>query len=232
MIIENKDRFQIFAHKWLAKAQAKLHISPSAIALLDWDIVDRHGNPVLKHTGKSHSFTRNYSNMCCTSMLFKGVVGTTHAAGSTAVKDTGGVIRGLVGFAAIGHNGITAGAGSLTRGIIAGTSATAESYEDYAMGAIITHGSGSGQLTYGAQSENSTWDGGTKIFKNTIQRVLTNNSGADITINEVGLVDYMVISQLSALFAYVLIVRDTPTPIVVAAGNSATITYTFSYQYP
>lgn len=79
---------------------------------------------------------------------------------------------------------IDGGAGALNRGIILGTGTTAPAPSNFSIETIINHGSGAGQLNYGAQQGimGTTITGSLTEF--TINRTYNNNSGGSITVNE------------------------------------------------
>jgi len=113
----------------------------------------------------------------------------------------------------------TAGAGADAYGIQVGTGTAANDVARYALAAKISHGTGAGQLQYGAVSITSpTTIGQKRQF--TIARVFTNNSGASITVNEVGLV------LLCSI--YNILVERTLSTNTILNGASATWTYTIS----
>jgi len=109
------------------------------------------------------------------------------------------------------------------RGIVAGTGSTAVTISDYALDTLITHGVGAGQLEYAASSFGSnTVAGSTSSF--TASRVLTNSSGASITVNEIGI--YMEFVDLTTQ-RYFCIARDLGGG-AVAHGETITIEYKIS----
>jgi hypothetical protein len=81
---------------------------------------------------------------------------------------------------------VNAGAGASDWGILVGTGTDAVTINDYRLQTPISHGTGPGQLQYGAVSV-----GTVAVIppsaEFTIARTFTNLSGADITVNEVGL---------------------------------------------
>lgn len=73
-------------------------------------------------------------------------------------------------------------------GILLGTSAQAITKDDYSLIAPITHGTGTGQLLYQVTTfpAGFTVDGNDVYFD--VRRTFINNSGSNITYNEIGLV--------------------------------------------
>lgn len=114
--------------------------------------------------------------------------------------------------------GITANANEDTKGIVAGTDATAVAITDYKLGARIPHGTGSGQLQYAAMQllTSYTQSGSDAYFE--IRRTLTNNSGATITLKEVA---------IYARFAdaFRCCIERTLVDQPIANTNGATLTY-------
>ena len=82
--------------------------------------------------------------------------------------------------------GAGAGSGNANAGIVIGTNNTANSPSTYALAGQIANGISSGQMQYGATSVASiVTSGNTVSFQ--INRTFTNNSGASITVAEVGI---------------------------------------------
>jgi hypothetical protein len=112
---------------------------------------------------------------------------------------------------------VNADAGSDAWGIQVGTGTNPVTISDYKLQSKISHGTGSGQLQYGAVSVGTVAIVGTSA-QFTIARTFTNSSGADITVNEVGLVwlyiDYCYLLDRSLL------------TFTIPNGESRTVTYT------
>jgi len=105
---------------------------------------------------------------------------------SANVKDTGGTLRSSSIVPTQLFGWISQGALGSSGGPLVGTSTAAESALDYCLGARITHGTGSGQLSHGATSlTEPVVSGTTSYFK--VARIFTNNSGGSITINEIAI---------------------------------------------
>lgn len=117
---------------------------------------------------------------------------------------------------------ITGGtAGVTTTGILAGTGSTPVAITNYAMETLIAHGTGAGQLQYSTYNLAIPWtvSGGDAYFVS--ERTLTNGSGGNITINEVG---YAVRSTTTSTQLF-LIDRTLPTPYTVNNGTGVIISY-------
>lgn len=113
---------------------------------------------------------------------------------------------------------VNSGAGVVTHGIVVGTGVAAVAITDYALGTLIAHGVGAGQLNYGLTSVGVMATVGTSR-EFTVARTVTNNSGADITVNEVGIYSYITAAW------YVCLDRTLNT-FVVGNGLASTVTYT------
>ena len=115
-----------------------------------------------------------------------------------------------------------------TYGILVGTSDTAFSVENFAMGALIATGNGAGQFAYSAEKTQTTaYTGGAKTWKTTRSRIFNNNSGGSITVKEAAIAGYNVGQGQSLLFE-----RSVLAPTVaVANGAQLTVTYEISMDF-
>jgi len=131
-------------------------------------------------------------------------------------EDTGGTSRTL----GCGTAGLKceAAIGASTYGIVVGTGTGAESNIDNALGTQIAHGTGSGQLSYGAMSYTTTAVVGANVDL-IATRTFNNGSGASITVQEVAIYAY------GALYIF-CIVRDLTGAVAVANGQTLTVDYT------
>ena len=110
--------------------------------------------------------------------------------------------------------------GDGTYGIQVGTGTTEPTRDDYKLESKITHGTGSGQLYYYA----CTFVQGSDYVE--VRRTFANQSGADITINEVGLA-VVFYSQTDSATKKALIARSLFT-ITVPDEGSVTLYYRIS----
>ena len=113
-------------------------------------------------------------------------------------------------------------AGSLTKGGVLGTGTAAVAINQDFLSGLIVEGTGAGQMAYQAvtfvPNSSVTVSGSAASFL--MRRVVNNNSGGPITINEVGLH-----SRWSTFT--ILMVRDLQVPgLVVPDGGVATLEYT------
>jgi len=190
---------------------------------LDLITRDQSGNVVdVKHS-EGHSFVQGFIFMLC--YVLQCSYG---GAGSQSnIKDTGGTVRAVL-YGAGNMSTCMACEGPTNQqlyGIVVGSGSTAPAYGDYQLTTLIANGSGSGQLNYEATTNSSpvNTSGNTMAF--TITRTFINNSGATITVNEVGMICS---SQYgSGTQGYFLILHDLST-IAVAASNTLTVVYSIS----
>lgn len=114
-------------------------------------------------------------------------------------------------------------------GIVIGTSASAVTPTDYAMGTKILHGTASGKMEYGGMEcltpVISNPDGSMKL-----RRYFTNNSGGTITVNEVGIYSMGFYSYYSGSYYYYqyafCIARDLTGGVAVDDTEILEVTYT------
>jgi len=119
-----------------------------------------------------------------------------------------------------------AGSGNESFGIVIGTSNAANSTSTYALGSQIANGTSAGQMQYGAVSVAAlTTSGNTISF--TANRTFTNNSGASITVAEVGI--YLAIYDGYQAVHYMTMARDVLASAVTVA-NTTPITVYYTIQ--
>jgi len=141
-------------------------------------------------------------------------VNTHSVSGITSTSGTA-----LSGQMALASGG---GTGNASVGIVIGTSNAANSPSTYALGGQIGNGTASGQMQYGVTSVTSlTTSGSTVSF--TTNRTFTNNSGASITVAEVGIYAY------DGGLGYFAFARDVLASAVTVA-NTTPITVYYTIQ--
>jgi len=176
-------------------------------------VKDRKGR-VLKDTGwvKTNTLTKNFYAFLHSAMHVQNTP-------CTRSDGTAGTIERPVGgtHAFMSLNGYE---GEDTEGIVVGTGATEPTRDDYALESKIPHGTGTGQLYYYA---NDIFYGSDYVEA---RRTFANQSGADITVREVGLMArYWDVD--AGGYRYALIARSLFT-ITIPAGGSATLYYKIS----
>jgi hypothetical protein len=177
-------------------------------AYIEWELLDPKGRVVKRGRQPVKSFVKAWIMGLYSSFI----VGNATALDITGTSRT----ETLYPFQ------INAPAGNANYGIVVGSSDTPVTRDDYKLGSQIAHGTGTGQLTYGATSIDSPVTYSTGYLIRVI-RVFTNNSGADITVKEIGVYFY-------GLGHYYCIIRDVlSTPVTIPNGYSWTVRYNFYF---
>lgn len=138
-------------------------------------IHDADGNLVRKQSRFARSFVRQMVDILWSQM--------DPNVASVSTLDTSNTSRAMVEHA--NNFSVNAASATTTYGIVWGTGTGAESVSDKALGTLIAHGTGAGQLSYGGCSVGSTTTGASDTTI-TITRSATNSSGSTITSQEHG----------------------------------------------
>lgn len=166
--------------------------------------------------GELISETEKEANSLVKAFIQALLLGMLNQTISLTIKDTGGTNRTTSNAV---MNVKDAGVGNVNYGILVGTGTNTVAIDDYTLQTKIAHGSSAGQLNYSAMSlDNTITTAGSTIYFN-LSRTFTNNSGSDITIQEVGLV-------YSAGYYY--LIDRTLSSKTITNGNSSTCTYRIS----
>lgn len=136
---------------------------------------DCDGKLVGKYSQFSRSFVRQMVDILWSQM--------DPSIASVSTLDTSNTSRAMVEHA--NNFSVNAASATTTYGIVWGTGTGAESVSDKALGTLIAHGTGAGQLSYGGCSVGSTTTGASDTTI-TITRSATNSSGSTITSQEHG----------------------------------------------
>jgi hypothetical protein len=134
-------------------------------------------------------------------------------------------IDGTIIHSIIAYKTFVAGAGTMDRGIVVGSSNQAESINDFKLISIINHGTGAGQLSYQAmQNPTVSWNSQTKRFSANYTRYFSNQSGGTITVAEVGIYTYYTHGSTDFTFC---IIRDVLSQSVsIPNGYDLKVEYT------
>jgi hypothetical protein len=207
---------------------AKEKKKTSPLILWEIEVKDKNGQ-ILKHfTTPAKSWLKQFIS------ILKGEFATRYGsavgAGNTYVKDETGADRQYPlhdGTSTATYNkdlATNGDTGDVTQGIIIGTSDTPNTLTTYALGGKITHGTGSGQMLYQTTTVEEVTNPSGMDLQFRMTRTFTNNSGATITVKEVGLLAKK-IDYLSSARSW-LIARDVlPSPVDVPDGATLTIRY-------
>jgi hypothetical protein len=190
------------------------------------EVRDKNGKLISRHHGKSHSWLKQFIQMIMAEWQYAN--GGSNPTAVSITDETGNVRNMPPMQNAIFNNGafaINAPAGSSEYGVKVGGGDAPNALSTYALTSPISHGTGSGQLVYGAHSIESVINpsGYDLTFRTT--RVFTNNSGATVTVKEIGITTKRMDQGGTA--RTFLFVRDVlPSPSSVPDGASLTIRYT------
>jgi len=190
------------------------------VCMVGIQVHDKTGKEITSFERISHSFTQsafqNLSSIYTKSPAFIPAV---------SIRDLAGVLKtsNMVDLDAVGDWADAPDAAVDDYGVLVGTSATAWAWAQYVLQAKIAHGNGAGELAYGACSVSDVEDTGLPA-KLTLQRSFDNNSGAEITVREIGWFGTM--KTEPAVFAFHMIARDVITATTVPNGGRLTVKYT------
>lgn len=218
----------------------RLHV-PIPEAFWEFEVRDKNGRVVQRLRQRSHSWVRNAYNHLFGNLAGKDLDNGNYGAGYLSVRDTNGYIRAGNGpgisDAGISWDGTSWGyrapAGEDEWGILVGSGANPESFEDYILQTKINDGTGAGQLSH-VQSEghNVTWDAPNLTMKNELVRYFNNNSGASVDVNEVGLFPRGYIMGSSAPANYMFARDKLASTVTVPDTGQLKVTYTVQLTYP
>jgi hypothetical protein len=190
------------------------------------EVRDKNGKLISRQHGKSHSWLKQFIQMMMAEWQYAYGGGSPSAV---VITDETGTGRNMPPYSGVtfymGAFAINAPAGSSEYGVKVGGGDTPNTINTYALASLISHGTGPGQLVYGAHTIESVINpsGGDLTFR--VTRVFTNNSGASVTVKEIGISTKRNDSGNTA--RTFLFVRDVlPSPTSVPDGATLTIRYT------
>ncbi len=220
----------------LTKLSQQLRI-PTFEAFLELEVRDGDGTVVKYISRRSHSWVRNAFNWLLSQLAGAPANDSTFGAGYVNVKNTGGSILSGSNYRLDlrSPSNYLAGAGDASFGIIVGGGTNPDSFEDYALQSQIPHGVSSGQLSHTEVTRSESYDAPTRVYRVEMLRYFNNNSGADIDVNEVGLVPKISASVDSGGYAPspTLVARDKlPSTVTVPNTGQLKVTYTVQLTYP
>jgi len=199
------------------KIQDALKLHNNIDVRLTITIKDKDGKIIKVHKQKSHSFVANFMNL----------LGSLLANTFYNWTDNTGSVQQIYKMAVAPGDVLNANCNSAGNcGIVIGTGTATPTPNDYKLGNQIANGKSSGQMVYSNPSFIApTVNGNTTSM--IISQTFQNQSGASITVSEVGIQVY--VDNTNGNASYVLIVHDLLTsPITVANLSILQITYTIS----
>jgi hypothetical protein len=190
------------------------------------EVRDKNGKLISRHHDKGHSWLKQFIQMIMAEWQYAHG-GTTPTA--VSITDETGTGRNMpaaynsqYGYCALGIN---APANSSEYGIKVGGGDTPNSLTTYVLASPISHGIASGQLVYGTHTIESVINPSGNDLTFRITRVFTNNSGALVTVKEIGITTKRY--DQGGMGRTFLFVRDVlPSPTSVPDGATLTVRYT------
>jgi hypothetical protein len=191
------------------------------------EVRDKNGKLLSLTKGDSHSFLRSWIRILQCMMKPK-----SNTVSTVVLKDTSNVDKTCYGSSSATEirSVIACGADASDAGygIVVGSSDLAFDRTHYNLQGKIAHGSGAGQLLYGAMAvEDYSETDSQARFRMT--RTFTNNTGSTVTVKEIGIV---FVNYSTVASAAILMARDVLTsPQAIPDGATLTVRYTLYYSY-
>jgi len=206
-------------------------------------VKDKDGKIIKQHKQRSHSFVSNFLALLATGFAtyYQYNPGNVYGYWSKSTTENY-ILYNPNSYVINAIFDLNAGANDSAYGIVVGSGTATPTPNDYALGNQIVNGTGNGQLVYNAHTINPAPQSGSSAALQTqsttpsvgllpvsgnttswqISRTFQNQSGASITVSEVGIytnvVNYMV-----------LIIHDLlSSPITIPNNAVLTIVYTIS----
>ncbi len=217
--------------KRIYEISAELGIEPVLPMEISLRVRDASGLEILNRSEPAHSWTRNAWNYLFAFFGDAGAVGSSFGAGFMTGKRIDGTIDYSTGYCCCQGYVAEVDASTFVNeqengnyGIVAGTSSTAFDPDQYALGAIIPHGSGEGQLYYMAMLQSvRSYNETSKVWQARFSRTIHNYHTADMTVREIGL--YCSCELFGSVHFY-LMARDVlETPAVIPYGGDLVVNY-------
>jgi hypothetical protein len=177
-------------------------------------LIEKENDLVLRNLVRVlYHLMANYETPSAPSITVTDVNGASYS-GTVSISTSSAYSKTVVGW---GNQGDLGDANS---GIVIGTGTTPPTRTDYALVSKILHGTGTGQIYYNRQTYELLTD-----YSFRLTREFT-NAGSDLSVAEAGLIYN---TYISGNGRYLMLLRDTFTPVSVTAGNGIRVRYTFSF---
>lgn len=206
--------------------------APLLKAFIEMEVKDKSGKIIFKREQEAHSWVRNFYNWlftqaACVAGLTANGLGVTGLNGTLYNNAYCWRLEEL--DQGEGYNG---GAGVDSLGIVVGAGTTTESFESYALTTKIANGETSGKLSYSQSNSQVSTVGTTKRCQ--WIRYFNNNSGAAITVNEVGIYAKIFYNDYSHMYLQdAMVCRDLVDPgVSIPDTGQLKVTYTIELVYP
>jgi len=194
------------------------------------EVRDKSGKLIYKRRYRAKSWLTQFIK------VLKGHFATRHNTtignGNTTAVDITGASRTIPDHCNVRYSYFTnistlGDAGDTSQGIVVGSGTTPNSLSTYALAQLIAHGTGAGQLSYGAMNVEEVTNPSENLLLFRLIRTFTNQSGADITVYEIGL--HAKFTDSTGSPRTFLLARDVlPSPVTVANGRTLTVRYIVS----
>lgn len=179
------------------------------------EVYDKNGKLIDKKKNKGNCILYNLMRILAT------IRNPSDYSDTFQFKDTSGNPISADQIVASGCS-MLAPAGVDSYGIVVGTGTTNPSLDDYNLESKIPHGTESGQLSYGDTTKYDYSESGSVVVDQGCQRSFDNNSGADITVNEIGLIATI---NIGGQNVNVLLMRDVISATTIPNGGRLTVKY-------
>lgn len=211
----------------------KVH-QPTVVPLWNLKVTSADGDVLVNRDSYGHSFIRVLYNAHTQFSLFRrrldhnAPIPSTAVEGGLGLREIGGTVNTL-GFRqdtgpepGVFSGGYSAEAAITTQGFVAGTGTTSEDFEDFVVEGLIGHGVGGGQLSYAKATLVKGWDAGDRFKFAQWSRVLTNSSGATITVGNVA----MYFATIDATYCFTRDIISPPQDVL----NTEVLTFTYEFR--
>jgi len=213
----------------MREVAGKLHV-PTMEAVIAVSLIKPNDQEVKQFRRHSRSFTRNMYSLHSWRMAIY-TEDNAWGDGYLCMRNTGGTIVGRSGRPPYIHanNMQTGSYGFRAGGFEAGTDNTAESIDDYQLGAEIADGTGAGELSRATTAfQSKGWNAGSSYYYSIFDRLLTNGSGAEITAYE-----FSCQWRSRTNSHYLMMSRDVEAGgVAIPNGDILKISYEHRISYP
>ena len=247
-VLHELDGNELMEIRDIQETQKKLHLPISPLAFIDLEVLNNNGVIKQKYSDRSKSWVRNMYNFITGVHLGVGpgnMGGTTYGEGTLVMRSITGSNINTANSSVISARDSQTGVnrfrhfrgdtGSVTMGIVLGSSDKEEDFDDFKLDTLIGHGSGSGQLVYNSMpSMVPLWSSLERKMICHVTRVFTNSSGGLVSVKEMGIYCsvYTGIAN-QTIQSQIMISRDKLSSIVeVGSGETLNVRYSIEIPFP